>query len=141
MPSPTAEGLCVYAEEFARLLAQQTGERFDFTPESLAALDAVLRQWLDLEEAYRSQEPVGLVLYAAPAATYIGEVLVRSLDGSWVTEPTPEELAAPHVLLGSGERINVLKKAHDALCGAEEPSFFDYFWELAGAGARRSGSR
>lgn len=127
----TADDLRAMAEEFAATIESQTGERLDFTPASLAVLDAVLAQWLDLAETYRGDEPAGLAVFTMPVAAYAGEVIVRALGGRWETRALSGEQAAPFVHLRGGVSADVLREAAIVLAGAARPSFARTFASLS----------
>ncbi|HET9014845.1 MAG TPA: hypothetical protein VFN57_04575 [Thermomicrobiaceae bacterium] len=128
MTATSPDDLRAAAEALATGVAEQTGERLDFSPASLGVLDAVLEQWRDLAGTYGDERPPDLEALVGPTAAYLGEVLIRSLGGCWVTEPD-----APHVLLTgrnrSGEqpraavRVDVVRIAHESLGGGAGPAF------------------
>jgi hypothetical protein len=128
------------AERFADAMGQQFNESFDFTPESLARLDGCLTEWRDLAGPYLGQDPRELLEMAIPLAAYVGEVIRRARsDAVWITEQEPEQIAPPHLRLGDGLRVNLVKPAMHALTGASKPAFATYFQtihELEQAGER-----
>ncbi|MBC8144800.1 MAG: hypothetical protein H7X80_04385 [bacterium] len=72
-------------------------EQFDFTPESIAAVDrAIVTGWGE-----QTPEPDEEVVIAFGA--YVGEVLVRRTRGRWVTGFTPEDPASILLLTPSEE--------------------------------------
>jgi hypothetical protein len=109
-------------------MGQQFDEIFDFSPESLARLDGSLVQWLDLFEAYRGEDPRDVLPLALPIAAYVGEVIRRNLgDAEWITVEEEGQIAPPHVRLGNGMRINLMKKAIQTLTGTDSPAFATYY--------------
>ena len=130
---PSADDLRAAAEALATGVADQTGERLDFSPASLEILDAVLEQWRDLAGTYGDERPPDLAALVGPAAAYLGEVLIRSLGGRWIAEPDGERAATPHVLLTgrnrsneqprAAVRVDVVRIAHESLGGQAGSAF------------------
>lgn len=148
MEDRSAEELRARAEDFAATVSIQAGETLDFSPASLAALDALIGQWLDLAGTYGDDRPPDLGAFAAPAAAYLGEVLIRALGGHWVTEPGPERAVVPHVVVTgrTGQqpsrpvRVDVLRTAHEALAGGV-PALAACFAALVAASADTADDR
>ncbi|HUZ01350.1 MAG TPA: hypothetical protein VMU89_13450 [Thermomicrobiaceae bacterium] len=148
MADLTAEELRGDAELFATTVGAQVGETLDFSPSSLATLDAVVGQWLDLAGTYGDDRPPDFDAFATPAAAYLGEVLIRALGGHWVTESGPGRMVTPHVLIigrvGQPHaplpmRVDVLRTARVALSGADAGAFAGCFAALVAASATDAG--
>jgi hypothetical protein len=116
------------ADRFAESMGHQFDEPFDFSPDSLIRLDGGLAQWLDLSEPYRGEDPSDVLSFALPIAAYVGEVMRRNLAGAeWITVEEAGQISPPHLRLGNGMRINVMKKAIQTLTGADTPAFATYY--------------
>ena len=124
------------ADELVRMIAEQSGEVLDFSPESLRTLDALLAERAALAEPYRGDGAEANHPLVLPLAAYAGEVMIRHLGSAdlpagWVTEPAPDRMRPPHVLIGDNLRVNILKKAHQFASGIEPPAFWLYYWTVA----------
>jgi hypothetical protein len=109
-------------------MGQQFDTDFDFSIESLVRLDASLEQWRDLSESYRGHDANEVLQMAVPITAYVGEVFRRNFAGTeWITVEEEGQIAPPHLRLENGARVNVMKKAIQALTGAEVPAFAGYF--------------
>ncbi|MDI3339832.1 MAG: hypothetical protein QJR03_04795 [Sphaerobacter sp.] len=130
MDEQLAQGQRDAAERFAALVDGWSGAPLDFSPASLATLDALLQQWRDLAEVYAGAGGPALASLAGPAAAYVGEVLIRAFGGGWV------DLDAPDALLDGRVRAAVLPAVQAVLSGSGRLA--DYYQavaaQVAGAG-------
>lgn len=94
---PTPDRMRKLAGIFAAIAARIWNEQFDFTVESIAAVDrAILAGWG--EDAPETETEVMLAFGA-----YVGEVLVRRTRGRWVTGFSDEDPASVLLLSPGGE--------------------------------------
>ena len=104
----------------------------DFTVDSLARLDGILDQMLDLSEAYWSDRSRDLLLVAVSITAYVGEVFRHAFEGaSWETEIEEGEIPPPHIRLAQGMRLNLMKKSIQVLTRQDSPTFAAYFQTVA----------
>jgi hypothetical protein len=116
------------AARFATQMEAQFDVDLDFTVESLARLDGMLDQMIDLSEAYWSDRPDDLLPVALAITAYVGEVFRRSFEGTvWVTEVEEGQIPPPHVRLAGGVRLNLMKKSLQVLTRSDTPSFAGYY--------------
>jgi len=71
------------ADRFARMTQERTGVRLDYSPESLAAVDAAVDQ---IKATGVSETDASGMLYAV--GCYVGEVFVRNAGGEWCATKT-----------------------------------------------------
>ncbi len=114
------------ADEFVAFHEEQGGERLDYTPASLVALDAMLTALFD-----RRVDPADAGDLVIGAAAYLGEVIRRTLGGSWHDgDPAAgHEVINPRLQLGS---ISLWPVERVMRCIADGPgeSLTDYYASL-----------
>jgi hypothetical protein len=118
------------AEQFAAFVEQQTGSVLDLDLDSLGVLDAVLTEWVDFATVYDAQNREVLEHLVTPAASYIGEVLVRTIGASWEPMGEQDEEAAT-LRLPSGQRVDLGESVRSVLAGRARPAFHELAESLA----------
>jgi hypothetical protein len=104
--------------------------RLDYTPETLPALEQLidsLTPWASASDETRD----GML---AVVGAYFGEVLVRTLDGGWVMEPT---FGTPAVALGETHSIPHAMVQKRWENGAGDSLVFKYHVLSEGQGRRK----
>lgn len=119
------EDLVRLAESFASSVSEQSGERLDLSPASLAIVDSLLDQWLHLAEVYAGAEPLDLTPYVMPTAAYAGEVLRRALGGGWIVAELPG--APPYLVVGGKLRLDVVQMVEQIYRRSRPPSLWDMY--------------
>jgi len=120
--------LARHAAFFAAAASAQSGERLDFSPESLAILDSLLDQWLHFAAVYGGAERPDLSPYVVPAAAYVGTVLQRALRGEWVVSEEPG--GRPSLVFGDAAHLDVLSLMEQILSGSVRPCLWDMYLVL-----------
>ncbi len=109
------------AEELARAIEGQYGQPLAFDLPSLAVLDAVLSEWLDMASVYDAADDrlVGSLTY--PVVTYVGECLLASLGASW--RPAQDDSSLPVLRLPDGKLLDLEEPVVAVLRGQVSPFF------------------
>lgn len=116
------------AEQFVAMMQRKKGVVLDYSPESIASVDAAVDQ---IKATGATEVQASGILYAI--GCYIGEVLVRHADGQWkatgemgMTEVCSWPLV---VALPSGAGANPIGKAFKRFQNGEADSL-SYFWHV-----------
>jgi hypothetical protein len=108
---PSAEDRREQAEHLAAVLGSYSGEKLDFSLDSLGRLDAVLASWADLDEAYGEAHIIDALML--PIAAYVGEVLCRA--GARWHDAGPASIA---IVLPDGRAVDLSEAVLTNLRGA-----------------------
>jgi hypothetical protein len=110
------------AAALARGVEAMNGVRLSFDLVSLGELDGMLAEWIDMASVYDSPEALSVEQFADPIASYVGEVLVQSLDAEWIF-PSPTDDFFPKIRLKSGQRIDLYDAVIAVLRRGAPPAF------------------
>ncbi len=110
------------AEHFRQMIEEQTGSRLDYDVPSLAFFDTFLSEWLDLASVYGDQDPRMLELLVVPIASYVGEVLVRTLGAEW-DGTVPSHAQIPILRLPTAQLIDLEESVSGIVHGRARPAF------------------
>jgi hypothetical protein len=121
---PTPEHMSDHAEIAVTAAANVEGIALDYQVSSLPSVDAILGRF---HEQGLTPDQIGETVFSFGA--YIGEVMVRSANGSWTTLPPEHPLAAswPVVTLPLGTVANPIGKAFKRLTNGDGESV-PYFY-------------
>jgi hypothetical protein len=123
----TPENARVYAEFIARKAAEISGAHLDFSPGSLAEVDAIVEGFRKDGE---TAESIGATLFSF--GCYVGEVFVRNSGGAWKNaDGTPMKgfSGSPIVVeLPNGSICNPVGKVFKRLQRGKEDSL-TYFYQ------------
>ena len=109
------------AEEFARAIEGQYGQPLAFDLPSLAVLDAVLSEMLDMAAVYDAVDDRLVASLAYPIVTYVGECLLASLGASW--RPAQDDSSLPNLALPNGKLLDLEVPVVTVLRGLASPFF------------------
>lgn len=117
-PSSISRGFAKWAGECVELVDEKAGVKLDYSLESLKTLDAAVSRLKPEEHGEFQGELLGA--YIVLTGSYLGEVIVRSLDGKWEKTGSPLGWA---VKLGVRE-IDVFQIAFESI---SQPGRFSRF--------------
>lgn len=116
------EAMSERAAAFVRGVEALNGVRLSFDVVSLGELDGMLAEWIDMASVYDSPEALSVERFADPIASYVGEVLVQSLNAEW-SFPSPADESFPEIRLKSGQRIDLYDSVIAVLRRGAPPAF------------------
>lgn len=120
------------AEKHVERVEREMGVKLDYSLDSLRILGEVSSRLIQGEDPAKPRELV-LFTHILPTGSYLGETLVKSLNGKWVEDKNPVGWA-----IGlDGERIDVFQIAFESIV---TPNRFNELFEKLASTGNRTGS-